>query len=80
MAFNTKVINLLKTDPRFVDDEGELVIAAVQDSAWKIDHALVKLLLSDPEIKDKFFSEIDDAQFKVSEEDKKLNRRFYGLE
>jgi len=59
MSFNTKLINLLKTDARFVDDEGELVIAAVQDRAWKIDHDLVKLLLSDTEIKDKFFEEID---------------------
>ena len=31
MAFNTKLIELLKTDPRFVDDEGELLVAAVQD-------------------------------------------------
>ncbi len=59
MSFNTKLINLLKTDPRFVDDDGELVLAAVQDAAWKIDHALVRLLLSDPEIKAKFFDEIE---------------------
>jgi len=36
-----------------VDDDGELLIAAVQDRAWKIDHDLVKLLLSDKEIKAK---------------------------
>jgi len=59
MSFNTKLINLLKTDARLVDDEGELIISAVQDRAWKIDHDLVKLLLSDTEIKDKFFEEID---------------------
>lgn len=58
MSFNAKLINLLKTDPRFVDDEGELVLAAVQDRAWKIDQALVKLILSDAEIKAKFFEEI----------------------
>ncbi len=58
MSFNTKLINLLKTDPRFVDDKGELVLAAVQDRAWKIDRDLVKLLLSDKEIKAKFFDEI----------------------
>lgn len=45
------MIDLLKTDPRLVDDEGELLIAAVQDRAWKIDRNLVKLLLSDAEIK-----------------------------
>ncbi|MEW6203375.1 MAG: site-specific DNA-methyltransferase [bacterium] len=59
MSFNTKLINLLKTDPRFVDDEGELVLAAVQDAAWKTDRDLVKLLLSDKEIKAKFFEEIE---------------------
>lgn len=58
MSFSTKVINVLKTDPRFVDEDGELVSAAVQDQAWKLDHDLVKLLLSDKEIKAKFFDEI----------------------
>src|SRR5581483_2298466 len=59
MSFHAKLIDLLKTDPRFVDDDGELVLAAVQDAAWKIDHALVKLLLSNKEIKAKFFDEIE---------------------
>lgn len=59
MLFNTKLTDLLKTDPRFVDDEGEIVVAAVQDRAWKNDHDLVKLLLSDKEIKTKFFDEIE---------------------
>jgi len=59
MSFNTKLIDLLKTDPRLVDDEGELIIAAVQDRAWKIDRDLVKLLISDKEIKAKFFDEIE---------------------
>lgn len=59
MSFNSKLIELLKTDSRFVDDEGELLLAAVQDHAWKIDHELVKLLLSNREIKAKFFDEIE---------------------
>ena len=59
MSFIAKLTDLLKTDKRFVDDEGELIIAAVQDHAWKIDHALVRLLLSDKEIKAKFFEEIE---------------------
>jgi adenine-specific DNA-methyltransferase len=58
MSFNSRLTDLLKKDPRFVDDDGELLIAAVQDRAWKIDHDLVKLLLSDKEIKAKFFDEI----------------------
>ena len=57
--FNEALIELLKTDSRFVDDEGELVKAAVIDRAWKIDRDLVKLLLGDPDIKGKFFDEIE---------------------
>jgi len=59
MSFNSELIDLLKTNPRFVDDEGELLLAAVQDRAWKIDRDLVKLLLSNKEIKAKFFDEIE---------------------
>jgi adenine-specific DNA-methyltransferase len=59
MSFNTKLIELLKKEPRFVDDEGELLPAAVEDSAWKVDRELVKLLLADTEIKAKFFEEIE---------------------
>ncbi len=59
MSFNSKLINLLKTNPNLIDDEGELLISAVQDRAWKIDHNLIKLLLSDDEIKGKFFDEIE---------------------
>ena len=58
-SFSEKLIEILKTDSRFVDDEGELVKAAVIDRAWKIDRDLVKLLLSEPEIKEKFFDEIE---------------------
>ncbi|MCL4537174.1 MAG: site-specific DNA-methyltransferase [Nitrospirae bacterium] len=58
-SFSEKLVELLKKDPRFVDDEGELVKAAVIDKAWKIDRELVKLLLSDRNIKEKFFDEIE---------------------
>ena len=57
--FHKTLINLLKTDPRFVDNEGELVKAAVIDRTWKIDHDLVRLLLRNPDIKAKFFDEIE---------------------
>ena len=58
-SFGKKLIDLLKTDSRFVDDEGELIKAAVIDRVWKIDRDLVKLLLSEPEIEKKFFDEIE---------------------
>ena len=57
--FHERLINLLKTDPRFVDAEGELVKAAVIDRAWRIDHNLVRLLLRETNIKAKFFDEIE---------------------
>jgi len=59
MSFNTKLIDLLKTNQSLVDDEGELLTAAIQDKAWKIDHDLIKLLLSDPDVKKAFFEEIE---------------------
>jgi adenine-specific DNA-methyltransferase len=59
MSFNEKLINLLKNDPRLVDEDGDLIVPAVQDLTWKIDHNLVKLLLSNKEIKDKYFEEIE---------------------
>ena len=58
-SFNEKLVELLKTDARFIDDEGNLIRAAVIDRAWKIDHDLVKLLLGKPEIKKTFFDEIE---------------------
>ena len=58
VRFHEKLINLLKTDPRFVDDHGELVTAAVINQAWRIDHALVELLIDDADMKTKFFDEI----------------------
>ena len=58
-SFNEKLTEILKSDLRFVDDEGELIKAAVIDRAWKIDRELVKLLLSDSAIKEKFFDEIE---------------------
>lgn len=58
--FNEKLTELLKTDTRFVDDEGELVKAAVIDRAWKIDPDLVMLLLGDADIKAKFFDEVEE--------------------
>jgi len=59
MSFIIRLTELLKTDPRFTDEVGDLLVSAVRDCAWRIDHALVRLLLSDEAVKDKFFDEID---------------------
>ena len=58
MSFNAKLTAVLKTDKRFIVEEGELLITAVRDRAWQVDHDLVKLLLSDKDIKAKFFDDI----------------------
>jgi len=58
-SFQNKLIKILKSDSRFIDQDGELVKAAIIDRAWKIDRNLVKLLLSDASIKQKFFKEIE---------------------
>ncbi|MBA7566192.1 hypothetical protein ES708_07880 [subsurface metagenome] len=58
-SFQNKLIEILKTDSRFIDQDGELVKAAIIDRAWKTDRDLVKLLLSDASIKQKFFEEIE---------------------
>ena len=57
--FNEKLTALLKTHPNFLDDAGELISAAVRDHAWQLNHDLIKLLLTDAEIKATFFNEID---------------------
>ena len=57
--FNEKLTALLKTYPDFLDEVGELILAAVRDHAWRLHHDLIKLLLSDDEIKAAFFEEIE---------------------
>ena len=57
--FNEKLNTLLKSHPGFIDESGELLPAAVKDHAWQLDHELIKLLLTDEEIKATFFDEIE---------------------
>ena len=56
--FNEKLTTLLKRNQDFLDDTDELIPAAVRDHAWRLDHDLIKLLLTDDEIKATFFDEI----------------------
>ena len=57
--FNEKLTALLKTHPHFLDGAGELILAAVRDHAWQLNHDLIKLLLTDDALKATFFDEID---------------------
>ena len=57
--FDQKLIKLLESNLDFVDEAGALHRAKVRDSAWKLNEALIKLLLTDKEIEAKFFKEIE---------------------
>ncbi|MDE0013839.1 MAG: site-specific DNA-methyltransferase [Candidatus Poribacteria bacterium] len=57
--FNEKLTALLKTCPDFLDDAGELILAAVRDHAWQLNRDFIKLLLTDDEMRTTFFDEID---------------------
>ena len=57
--FDKKLTKLLESNSNFVDDAGELHRANIRERAWKLDHDLVKLLLTDKEVEVKFFKEIE---------------------
>ncbi|MCY4313103.1 MAG: site-specific DNA-methyltransferase [Gammaproteobacteria bacterium] len=61
-SFPKNLYALLKTEPRFIDESGELVKTAVVNCAWKNDSELIQLLLQDVSIRKKFFSEINGHQ------------------
>jgi len=58
-TFDEKLNNLLKSEPTFVDDAGRLLEWKLQTSALTNDPTLIRLLLSDDSIKEKFFVNID---------------------
>ena len=57
--FYDKLTALLKNNPDFVDNTGELLRDRVKHSAWQFDHDLINLLLTDKEIESKFFEEVN---------------------
>ena len=59
VRFDERLINLLKTNPDFVDDTGELLRDRIKHHAWQFDHDLINLLLTDKEVEVKFFKEIN---------------------
>ena len=60
-TFHAKLTALLKSNPDYVDDEaGELLRARLIDRAYQLDHSLIRLLLTDNEIAEKFFEEVDE--------------------
>ena len=60
--FEDKLIDLLKRLPKFVDEKtGNILRNEVVNSALKIDKELISLLITDKEVKEKFFKEIKDV-------------------
>jgi len=56
--FHDILVNQLAIEGRFITDDGELKKFAIIDAAFNIDSKLIELLLTKPELKQKFFSEI----------------------
>lgn len=56
--FNEVLIDLLKKDPRFVDNENNILRSKIIDAALNTDKELLSLLLTNKRIKDTFFSEV----------------------
>ncbi len=61
--FDVKLTELLKTNPNFVDNTGELLRESIKDKAWNFDQELLNLLLIDETIAAQFFDEVSDGHF-----------------
>ena len=59
--FEEKLNKLFKKEPRFVDQEGDLLTNTIIDSAYKADSKLIELLISEKDIKETFFTKIKDV-------------------
>lgn len=57
--FYEVVLALLKTDNRFVAEDGTLLRNAVFEAAMKMDVSLIRLLLSEEETNNRFFIDVD---------------------
>ena len=57
--FDKKLIKLLESNRDFVDEAGKLHRAKVREYALELNHNLIKLLLTDKEVEQKFFKEIE---------------------
>ena len=61
--FDERLTKLLKTNPNFVDNTGELLSDKVKICAWDFDHALINLLLTDEEVESNSLRKSTDAGF-----------------
>ena len=61
IKFEEKLNTILKKEPRFIDQEGDLLSNTIIDSAYKADNKLIELLISEKDIKETFFTKIKDV-------------------
>ena len=54
LKFDELLTDILKKDQRFIDDKGELISSEIVTQALESDKELIKILLSDEEVKKKF--------------------------
>lgn len=57
--FYETVLTVLKSDERFVAEDGTFLRNAVYEAAMKMDEGLIRLLLSNDETRTRFFTEVD---------------------
>ncbi len=58
--FHDILVSQLALEGRFISDDGELKKFLIIDAAFNMDKILIKLLLREPVLKQKFFSEIEE--------------------
>lgn len=58
-AFYDKLLEILRRDPRFFSASGEFLRGAAYEAAMRMDPALLRLLLDEPELKARFFTEVE---------------------
>ena len=57
--FYETVLTVLKSDERFVAEDGTFLRNAVYEAAMKMDGGLIRLLLANDETRIRFFAEVD---------------------
>lgn len=58
--FNQHIIQLLQTDARLIDDEGDIPLNILRDLVNNLDSQLLELLISDEKVRAKFFIKVKD--------------------
>ena len=57
--FYDVLLSVLKQDERFIAQDGSFLRNAVYEAAMQMDAGLIRLLLSNPMLKERFFTDID---------------------